>query len=89
MHSDPVVTLADLIASEVARQDEIHPAGYPATRDGVRMGLATIQDELDEALAAWRDERREPHWTETEAEVLQVAGVAARLLRSMRESHCG
>lgn len=73
------------VVEEVLRQDSIHPAGYPATRDGVRLGLVSIQDELDEALEAWRDERRHDGWLLTEGEVLQVIGVAMRLLRSLSE----
>jgi hypothetical protein len=73
----------DLLAAEIDRQDEIHPAGYPATRDGIRFGLATVEDELKETLDAWRAERRTEGWTDTEEELTQTAAVSMRLLRSL------
>jgi hypothetical protein len=84
--------LTDLTA-EVERQDRIHPAGYPATRDGVRLGIATVADETQEALDAWREGRCKcatPHcghskWHEVEGELLQAAAVALRAIRSIRE----
>lgn len=74
--------LADL-AIEIARQDRIHPAGYPATRDGVRFGIATVADETQEALDAWRAERRIDGWPETRTELFQTAAVIMRLIRSI------
>jgi len=73
----------DLVAAEIDRQDEIHPAGYPATRDGIRFGLATVEDELKETLDAWRAERRIEGWSDTEEELTQTAAVSMRLLRSL------
>ncbi len=79
--------LADLKA-EVARQDEIHPAGYPATRDGIFFGICTAQvAELNEAMDAWRAERKVDGWPETETELLQAAGVIMRTIRSIREAN--
>lgn len=76
-------SLADL-GDEVARQDSIHRLGYSASRDDVRLALATIQDELDEALVAWREERGKEGWTETAEEILQAAAVALRLYRTIK-----
>jgi hypothetical protein len=87
-------TLADLFADitvEVARQDRVHPSGYPATRDGVRLGIATGVDELDEALDAWRIDRcrcetplcGHAYWQVTRAEMLQAAAVIVRTIRSI------
>ena len=42
------------LADEIARQDAIHPDGYPATRDGIRLAIATVIDEADEAFDEWR-----------------------------------
>jgi hypothetical protein len=71
------------IADEVRRLDSIHPAGSPPTYDGVRLGLAMMQDELVEALDAWRDERGLRRWVQTRAELVQVAAVAVRIIREM------
>jgi hypothetical protein len=65
--------------------DEIHPAGYPATRDGIRLGIATLQDEVTEALDEWRHERHIAGWHHTAEELMQVAAVALRAVRSIRE----
>lgn len=73
------------IETEIGVQDHRHPAGYPATRDGVLLGLAAMEDEWTEAYAAWREERSEPHWASVYEELKQVAAVAARLMRSIKE----
>lgn len=52
----------------------------------VRLGLAVLQDELNEALESWRSERRgkgkgwSSRWPETHVELMQLAAVACRLL---------
>jgi len=82
----------DGASDEVQRQDGLHPAGYPATRDGIRLGLAAAQDELDEALGAWHQERcrcgtppgcQHSRWAKTREELLQLAAVALRAVRSI------
>jgi hypothetical protein len=78
--------LADLIAdltAEIARQDHIHPAGYPATRDGLRFGIATIEDETREAWEEWRANRKCDGWGDLRGELLQVAAVTMRIIRSL------
>lgn len=75
-----------VLEEEIGRQDLIHPAGYPATRDGIRFGIATLEDELWETLDAWRAEKRGDNWTRTEEELLQVVAVGARLLRSLMDA---
>lgn len=77
---DPVLIA---VATEIERQDRIHPTGFPPTREGVRYGLATIADELQETLDAWREERRADDWRLTAEELVQVAAVAVRVLREI------
>jgi hypothetical protein len=61
----------------------------PFTADvgGVRLGLACLEDEIDEAKHAWRAERKPKRgtkaWAETTAEVMDVVAVGVRLLRDM------
>lgn len=43
-----------VVLREVGRQDEIHPTGFIADRDGIRLALAAMQDELDESLEAFQ-----------------------------------
>jgi hypothetical protein len=75
------------LAREVVRQDEVHPAGYPATRDGVFLGITTAVHELEhEAINAWREERNRDGWPETRAEVIQAIAVLLRLVRSIDEA---
>lgn len=83
--------LADL-AAEVARQDRFHPSGYPATRDGVFLGIQTAIYELErEALPAWHGDRCKcdvpqcghADWQATRGEALQAAAVIMRTIRSI------
>lgn len=86
------LVISDLIA-EVERQDRVHPAGYPATRDGIRLGVAVAQDELDETLGAWREDRCKcptplcdhAKWEATAEEAVQAAAILVRTLRSISE----
>lgn len=67
---------------EVARQDQKHGPFKGATQLGrSRLALACLEDEVAEALQAWRDERKATTWDHTRQEVLQVAAVAIRALR--------
>lgn len=83
--------LTDEITREIKRQDLGHPRGYPKNREGVRAGLAAIEDELDEAKGAWRSERckcKEPEcahskYLHTRYELVQVAAVAIRAAREL------
>jgi hypothetical protein len=69
------------LAGEVERQDGKH-GPFEGTRLGAsRLALACIEDELDEAYDAWRDERQAVVWDHTRTEVLQIAAVAIRALR--------
>jgi hypothetical protein len=85
------------LTTEIARQDRLHPAGYPAHRDGVRLGIAHAEDELEEVKLAHRDDRCKcpipncghARWLETETEVLQTAAVLLRLARSIRAAENG
>lgn len=82
--------LVSELESEIVRQDQKWgPIEGASTAGAVRLGLALIADELEEARYAWRAERydaprerRSPtHWSDTHREVLQVAAVALRTLR--------
>lgn len=69
------------LAAEIDRQDEKH-GRFEGTRLGrQRLALACLEDEVEEAKEAWREERgcEVPHATRDE--VLQVAAVAMRALR--------
>ena len=73
---------------EIARQDDIAKAnqyGYPFTRNGIRLGIAALQDEVTEVLDAWRADKNhlENCAAELREELLQVAAVAMRIARSV------
>lgn len=88
----PAAIIADL-ACEVFRMDEAHPDGYPATRDGVFLGIMTAVHELEtEAIESWRSERTpclapngrtHCHWPYTRQELLQAAAIIIRTIRSI------
>jgi hypothetical protein len=70
------------LVEEVARQDEKHGRFEGATQLGKsRLAIACLEDEVREAVQAWRDERQASYWDHTREEVLQVAAVAIRALR--------
>jgi hypothetical protein len=82
------------LEAEIQRQDVIHPDGYPATRDGIRLAIVTAEDELTEARDEWRAARckcpmpRCGHadWSATDGELLQVVAVVLRAMRSIEYS---
>lgn len=81
---DATDPLLDRLVAEIERQDEKHGGFSAATELGrSRLGIAVLEDELAEALLAWREERFTPTWDHTREEVLQVAAVAIRLLRDV------
>jgi hypothetical protein len=61
----------------------------PFTRDipGVRLALACLEDEMDEAKQAWRSDRKPKPgtegWAATTSEVMDIVAVGVRLLRDM------
>lgn len=73
----------DQLLAEIKRQEEIHPVGFPATRDGLRLGLAALEDELEEARDEWRANRRTEGWGGLRMELMQIAAVALRMVRSL------
>jgi hypothetical protein len=85
--------LFDMVEAEMERQDRLHPAGYPASRDGVRLGIAAAQDELAETLLAHLADRcRCPvpdcghaRWLDTRTEAIQTVAVLLRMARSICE----
>ena len=68
-------------AAEIERQDEKHGPYQGTILGRSRLALATLEDEVEEALEAWRGERKALTWDATREEVLQVAAVAIRTLR--------
>jgi NTP pyrophosphatase (non-canonical NTP hydrolase) len=74
-----------LIAEEVDRQDRNHPGGYPFDRNGLRLGIAALQDEVQEVYEEWRLYKRDlGNGAEAiRAELLQVMGVAFRIVREI------
>ena len=91
-HEDDIFSVVADAVAEVERQDKYHPSGYPPTRDGVRLGIATVIDEAEEARDAWRGDRCKcptplcghAKWEATEAELMQTVAVALRTIRSIR-----
>jgi hypothetical protein len=93
----PPEVIARLI-DEVVGQDVAMSGGYEPDRDGVRMAISSLEDEVRELLDAWREERDggprphihcgptcdRPHaWRHTRVEAMQVAAIAIRLARDL------
>lgn len=82
------MALVTELLEEVDRQDEKHGPFEGSALGRSRLGLACVQDELAEALDAWRAERPQSDGYvdlhtcgRTRAELLQVAAVALRVIR--------
>ncbi len=76
------------LQEEIDRQDGIAEAagyGYPFTRNGVRLGIAALEDELTEVREAWRADKNhlESGAWHLREELLQVAAVAVRIAREI------
>lgn len=81
------------LAEVMLAMDKVHPVGYPATRDGVFMGITTAVHELNrEAIDAWTAARCKcetpmcghADWSAVADEIEQAAAVAMRTVRSIR-----
>jgi hypothetical protein len=77
------IQVAREILEEVSRQDITHEAGYPATRDGVRVGLADAQDELNEALQSMLLYKLTRNWGPMREELKQCAAVIISVMREI------
>lgn len=69
------------LMAEIERQDDKHGPYQGTVLGRSRLALATLEDEIAEAVEAWRSERKALTWDHTREEVLQVAAVAIRTLR--------
>lgn len=62
------------------------PEGFPADRNGIRLGIAAIEDETQEVWEEWRQLRRslpDCDMTYLRTELLQVAAVCLMIVRSI------
>jgi len=78
------------LVAEIERQDSFHD-GYTATRDSLRLALATVEDEVQESLDAWREDRCKcgvpqcscSRWPHLREEALQAAAIIVRMVRAI------
>jgi hypothetical protein len=69
------------LRAEIASQDVKH-GPFAGTRLGrSRLALACLEDEVREALDAWRDDRQLGEWPHMHGELYQVAAAAIRAIR--------
>lgn len=81
---DVALKLDERVAAEIRRQDGV--STYGVDRDGVRLALACLEDEVDEALEAFQAEKRPIEgrtWSATQGEVVQAVAIGLRLLRDL------
>ena len=75
------------LAIEINPQDAKHGRFTATSALGVsRLAIACLEDEIQEVKDAWRAERKEPHWRQTKAELIQVAAVAMRAIRDLQDA---
>jgi hypothetical protein len=76
------------LQDEIINQDANHPESYPYNRNGVRLGIAALEDEVNEVYEEWRNNKR--HLgncvNEIRYELLQVAAIAMRMIREIDNS---
>ena len=75
------------LLDEVIRQDRV--STYGTDRDGVRVAIACMQDELDETLEAFQREKRPIEgrtWPHTRHELTQTVAIGLRLLRDLENA---
>ncbi len=81
-------TVAQMIEREVERQDQRWPA-FERDRRSIRLGIACLEDETKEVFQAFEDDRHDDFcglgWLGTTDELIQVAALATRLARDLRE----
>lgn len=77
--------LQEQLDDEVRRQDAKHGTEFNAgTALGrVRLGVACLEDEVEETRNAWREDRKTWDFPHVREEALQVAAVALRLVRQI------
>lgn len=76
--------LVNEVLAEIVRQDEKHgPFSGHSELGETRLALACLEDEIKEALDAWRVDRRWEGWPHVRAEVLQIAAAAIRAMRDV------
>ncbi len=78
------VLVLNAILDEIQRQDSVNEEGYPATRHGVRLGLANAEDELREAYDNWKLYKLSGNYDPVAAELVQCAAVIVRTIREIR-----
>lgn len=73
------------VNKEAIRQDTLRDEPYTKDRDGVRLALAYMLDELNESLAEWSLEKKQKsnNWSKTKAELVQTLAVGIRLLKTL------
>ena len=79
-----MTTLDPRVVAEIERQDSV--STYGTDRDGVRLALACMQDELDETLLAFQAEKRPIEgrtWQQVQFELVQTVAIGLRLLRDL------
>ena len=84
------IAASSAVDREMERQDGV--STYGTDRDGVRLALACMQDELDEALEAFQAEKRPIEgrtWARVQEETVQTVAVGLRLLRDLAAAEEG
>ena len=71
------------ILEEVLRNDVTHEVGFPSTRDGVRLGLARVQDEIDMARESYLLYQLTSNWAPARQSLVIAAAQIVRICREI------
>jgi len=70
------------LQGEMLQQDRMYGT-WGSSSAQVRLAIACMDDEVQEALVEWQRYRATTDWLSVRAEALQVAAVAMRLVRDL------
>jgi len=75
------------IGKRAAEQSARFPAGFPYDRNGVRLGIASLQDEVRELYLEWEANKRTLNLAADRVrhELLDIAGIVVLMLRNVPE----
>jgi len=83
--------ILDESADHVELLESRYPQGFPADRNGVRLGIPSLEDELREVWYEWNlNKRRLPSAEGTlalEGELFDMLAVAVMIVKGIRGAH--
>jgi hypothetical protein len=91
-NKDPhYIRAIELLKTEILLELNQHPQGFPYTRDGMRLAIAALEDEVREVWSEWEMTKRRMDEYDPEYdhgirdEALQVAAIAIQMVATINK----